>query len=174
MIIFEGVDRTGKTTAAQALAKRLGWQYLHFGVPTKRCFEFHMEGIKDVGERVVVDRLHWSEYAYGLTYREGVGYTESEWHFFEDHLMSLDAIVVLMSDSVEKIRSRWGSTERFDSRRIDQLVERFDELHCGFGAIYPSRIASVAFELKDVVGPDGSFRDEVVDELIDESFGHQG
>jgi len=106
------------------------WEVVHFGVPPKDVFTYHAEGIHRAGSRSIVDRLHWSEYAYGKTYRNKCGYTRSKWRAMERTLYRLGCSVILMGDSVEKIQSRWGD-EPFPKEKVRQLVEHFEDLRKG-------------------------------------------
>ena len=104
IVIVEGVDRSGKTTVANALSKALN-------VPVFRNKEFFggAEGqwrdscseiekinlmvnmVETLDADVIFDRLHLSEFVYGLVEREYVN--GSIWEI-DERLSSLGAIVV--------------------------------------------------------------------------------
>lgn len=80
IILLEGVDKCGKTTDAEDLAVALDHldapcEVVHFGVPTDNPFDLYRTALnvawgrsKD-GLSTVIDRLHWSNYAYQRVYR---------------------------------------------------------------------------------------------------------
>lgn len=132
MIILEGPDRCGKTTVANALLDLLpGWSYKHHTVPPFSPFAYHGQFMSSARGDYIVDRLHWSEYAYGWTYRTGSGYSPNEFRIMDLLCMAQRAIVVTLTDTAEGISSRWGSDEHFDACGIEQLIERFDMLYHG-------------------------------------------
>lgn len=157
MIIIEGADKTGKTALAQALASQLPeWKPAHFGVPKGSVVEYHLDGIEAVGSKSIVDRLHWSEYAYGLTYRGVCGYDEVAWDGFEEMLVGMNATVILMTDSVDRIQKRWrAGGEPFDVEKVMELVNHFEDLVDGTG-FRRSRLWAVRFNYRDLFHPDGT------------------
>ena len=130
MIIVEGPDRCGKSTLVEMLSRQLpDWKVGHFVVPDRPVLEYHMDGIEELGAKSIVDRLHWSEYAYGLTYRGRCGYDEVGWAAIEERLHELKAHVVLLTDWPELIEKRWAKDgEPFDKDRVRELVNHFGDL----------------------------------------------
>ena len=63
-LIIEGPDQSGKTTLAKALAKRLGWEYVHM---TKPPVDFnYLEGyLHECSRARVHDRFHLGAVVYG-------------------------------------------------------------------------------------------------------------
>lgn len=63
--IFEGTDATGKTTAAQLLAKRTGVRYLHAAAPSHQTWQAeYVDSLRELaadGTSLVVDRWHLGE-----------------------------------------------------------------------------------------------------------------
>ena len=130
MIIIEGMDKTGKTTLAEALALRMRRQIAAFGVPPIDVFEYHSTGVERAGRSAIIDRLHWSEYAYGKTYRAGCGYTAERWAELEGRLESLDAFTIMMTDELPLVRQRWEwSQEPFDPEKLVELNNHFTDLY---------------------------------------------
>lgn len=104
IVIVEGVDRSGKTTVANALSKALK-------IPVFRNKEFgfenecHIRGavyetqkmwlmlnmVETLNADVIFDRLHLSEYVYGMIER---GYINNNVWKIDDRLKSLDAVIV--------------------------------------------------------------------------------
>lgn len=77
MIIVEGIDRVGKTTLVNLLKEKTGWpvlddSYLYETEDMRKDKRVNVEKIKtivnfarDVSDKFIVDRLHWSEMIYG-------------------------------------------------------------------------------------------------------------
>ena len=77
MIIVEGIDRVGKTTLVNLLKEKTGWpvlddSYLYETEDMRKDKRVNIEKIKtianfarDVNDKFIVDRLHWSEMIYG-------------------------------------------------------------------------------------------------------------
>lgn len=104
IVIVEGVDRSGKTTVANALSRALD-------IPVFRNKEFGFENedhgrgavyetqkmwlmlnmVETFDADVIFDRLHLSEYVYGMIER---GYINNNVWKIDDRLSSLGAIIV--------------------------------------------------------------------------------
>lgn len=65
LIIIEGADKTGKTTLAQEISKRLGYKYVHFGVPGPSPADEYAKFLIDLKEPTVCDRFFYGEMIYG-------------------------------------------------------------------------------------------------------------
>ena len=116
MILLEGQDCVGKSTTALALRKALArWSYRHHtrppqGVPV---FAYHSWGVADAHPRLILDRLHWSGYAYDEVYREGRhGYSHAEWRMMELLLMSRGTHVIFLTDDLNAITGRWRASQQ--------------------------------------------------------------
>lgn len=78
IILLEGLDKTGKTTTAGELAAQLSSfgpvSLVHFGKPQgEDQFRQYLEALRQADEfqgSTIIDRLHWSEEAYGRVYRD--------------------------------------------------------------------------------------------------------
>lgn len=77
IVLLEGLDKTGKSTEAERLARLpdLGPVVVHhFGVPTENPFEEYVTALQRAEAfdgSTIIDRLHWSDEAYGQVYRQG-------------------------------------------------------------------------------------------------------
>jgi len=60
-IIIEGLDRTGKTTLARALADRWGLRYRHFSKPEEHPLEEYGRVFEGHARDLVIDRFHIGE-----------------------------------------------------------------------------------------------------------------
>src|ERR1700743_601382 len=78
LIIFEGPDGSGKTSAAKALAKKMNARYVHHG-PYSRMGSglprIYLESMLPAiygHQPVVLDRSWLSEIPYGIAFRDGM------------------------------------------------------------------------------------------------------
>jgi hypothetical protein len=156
VIILEGCDRTGKTTVAKALRSLLpGWSYRHHTVPPAglTCYEYHLQFLADSHARVIVDRLHWSDYAYRKVYG-GDQMTLHRWRCIELAAMSRNATVLLMTDTIANITSRWTEREMYTGR-----VAALWDAYVGLdekSSQRKSMLPSVGWELSELVSGDGA------------------
>jgi hypothetical protein len=137
MVILEGVDCVGKTTVAMALRRLLpGWSYRHHGVPPVAPYKYFGWFLADTHPRVIVDRMHWSEEAYGKTYRNGSQLSPSEWRNLELLALSRNAQILLLEDDPTVIADRWDSKQEFSVSKLKQLIEEYDNIQ-SFGSVLP-------------------------------------
>lgn len=69
IIVLEGADGTGKTTAAGKLKRILNADVLHFGPPERHPLYEYEIALQNITRNTVIDRLHWGELVYGPIYR---------------------------------------------------------------------------------------------------------
>lgn len=173
MIILEGVDRVGKSSVAKALMRYLpDYKYVHCEVPPEgeHVLDYHTRllGLNDkkFDGKLIVDRLHWSEYSYGITYRSGCKYTQSQWNSLEDRLLNASAHVILMSDAVKLIRERWDENEQFDVAGLIRLNGLFFDLFFD-RAERLTRLSRTSLNWRDLFNPNGSERGDSLKVLAD-------
>lgn len=65
MLIIEGPDCVGKTTAARYIAQKTGWAYKHMSKPGPD-FDHFLDYMCLAGENAVWDRFHLGSLAYGI------------------------------------------------------------------------------------------------------------
>ena len=130
MIIVEGVDKVGKTTLVNALGEVLAdHDTFHNDIPRRTAFEEHMECLITAGNKAIIDRLHWSEYCYGLTYRNNPGYTILEWNAIESILIDRLAIVIYMIDpNQDALIQRWNLEEKFSVEHLPILQGHYNDV----------------------------------------------
>ena len=125
MIIIEGPDRCGKTTIARALRDLLpGWAYRHHTKPTENPFAYYARFLVGANPRHIVDRMYWSEYAYGDVLRGACGLTQHELRLLELSCLSLSATTVFVTDTPESIQKRSPGTSEAETVA---LCERFTQ-----------------------------------------------
>jgi len=77
IVLLEGLDKCGKSTAAGEIATRLlefgPVNLIHFSKPTSgdlfREYLYALMTADEFDGSTIIDRLHWSEEAYGTVYR---------------------------------------------------------------------------------------------------------
>lgn len=107
MIIVEGIDRVGKTTLVNLLRERTGLpilndKYYYIGKEdvreNKRVNTEKIQSVinfaRDISDRFIVDRLHWSELVYGEVDR---GYANLDVLNLENELVELGAKIILVT-----------------------------------------------------------------------------
>lgn len=150
MIIVEGLDRCGKSSVTKRLLELLpSWSYRHHTKPPMSPYGYFAGFLADCRPHVIVDRLHWSEPAYGNTYRGGSGLSRAETIKLELMCLAHDATVIYMHDSPESIESRWDDSEMFPADGIRKLIAEYEKV------IQESRIPYSRHKLHDLV-KDGS------------------
>lgn len=150
MIILEGMDRCGKSTVARALRELLpGWSYRHHTKPPMDPFGYFAQFIADSHPRVIVDRFHWSEPAYGKTYRHGSGLTKSQWRTLELMCLGQNAQIIYMYDHVESIKARWDDSEMFPAEPLNQLCLEYATIKAA------SKVANYSYTLPDLIDAKG-------------------
>lgn len=134
IILVEGLDRTGKSTLAQALATDLNLTYLRFGVPPEGdllChFRDEIEERRKLGRGVVVDRMHLSNYAYNGELG-GPVLTAAEWSVMDAYVARRRGYLLLMTDTPFNIETRLrqeGDSEASGLTREDigRIARRFN------------------------------------------------
>jgi hypothetical protein len=85
---------------------------------------------------MVMDRGHWSNYAYGQVYKESQDLlTPHEWRLTELALASRATTIIYMRDSLENILERWGKDEMYPPTKISQLLGHYENLVTQTGAL---------------------------------------
>lgn len=141
MIIVEGIDRVGKTTLVNLLRDKtnmpvLNDTYLYDTADMRKDKRVNVEKIKtivnfarDVNDKFIVDRLHWSEMIYGYCDR---GYDNVVSCLdIEDELINLGAKIILVvpTDVVSSSKQHGEDLSKhaklfeavFDNSKIDKF-----------------------------------------------------
>ena len=126
MILFEGCDRCGKTTAALKLRHELGdWSYRHHTKPPWDPFAYHLQAIADSTTRVILDRCHYSNLIYESVFHNQPQYTPENWMFMELTLLALQCTVIWMDDEFTNIQSRWSEDEMYKSESALNIAQAY-------------------------------------------------
>jgi hypothetical protein len=121
LIILEGPNLCGKTTAGMMLRERLGnFSYRHTTRPMVSPVNYRLWQLADSHPRMIVDRCHWSDFAFahGAGFLDApvgldmIGWDRHHWRFIELAFMARGAHVLCFGDTPAGILSRWGDGVR--------------------------------------------------------------
>lgn len=136
VLLFEGVNCTGKSTLAQLFAARTGLEIVKFGIaPADDPFGYFAAGIDQAALRshhFIIDRCHLSNYAYQQEQQSGV-MSIRDWSRIDQRLARLDTWLFLMTDDVFQIERRMQERKKGDGadgwnrERIARVQERFED-----------------------------------------------
>lgn len=113
LLVYEGVDGAGKTTALDRLAERIGAETRHYGQPKAHPLEEYVlpldAYVPGGGAHLFIDRLHLGELIYGPLYRGAsvLGDIDGPGHRYVDlYLASRGAVLVHVTAPLTVIRAR--------------------------------------------------------------------
>ena len=148
MIIVEGIDRVGKTTLVNLIKEKTGLpvltdNYMLEFSDMRSNSRVNMEKIqtiinvaRDVNKDFIVDRLHWSEFVYGLLDR---GYVhKDEIMLLEKQLVDLDSRIILVTSTDIKESSRQhGKDLAKHSKLFDDLFinTKLKSFRCNYDSL---------------------------------------
>ena len=128
LVLIEGVDCTGKSTLAAALAESMGdsCETRHYSAPTRSSgIGEYTDDLQDYvpgkDQHTVCDRYHWGELVYGPMYRGESILKNDGWTYVEQFLRLRGAVMVYL----------WNTRLELEHRH-QELGESFLELeHIG-------------------------------------------
>jgi len=125
IIIYEGADGVGKTTAVSLTVEALhadgGTAVLHRGPPKvhpllEYTLDIEIHTLADPDMHIVCDRWHWGELVYGPLFRGKTSFTTQSFAAVNEYLWQLGALVCLIDDQEQAVRAR--ITERGDDAHV--------------------------------------------------------
>lgn len=149
IIVLEGLDKTGKSTLALELAERAmemtnaPCRVIAFGVPEpgKDPFLEYLETAYESGWHrfgTIVDRMHWSEAAYGTVFRPGEWETQrrrAEMARMVDAALGLvGATVVHCTRALDEAALALDETDRSDHGGVEFDLDQVRRLDSVFRA----------------------------------------
>lgn len=132
IVVVEGLERTGKTTLCKEFEKR-GFVYFKdfnrinyhntVGIESRLDTTLtFLQNLSENGVNVVVDRLHLSEYAYGVTFRNGQSMNVD---YIDNAISKLNSVLIYCKDSdFEEYKKRM--LIKYTSQQVDELSNRFE------------------------------------------------
>lgn len=123
MIIIEGPDHVGKTTAAKSLCKMGNRAYRHMEVPPDN-WNWDRDFVRRIDDDVVQDRFHLGGIAYGMLC--GFHSVDYSLYGFRELLQRIDerCFVVIMTASVPFFIGKYGEKEEM-YEDIDEVVDAY-------------------------------------------------
>ena len=132
IIIFEGIDGTGKTNISKELSKRINYKYLKFKPESNRWFDPEIDLIygvrkelfylKEFNLKVILDRHFPSEYVYSQVYNRP---------FLEKLLRKVDLefkkLKTLIIICVKNIKNYEDELLKFDDETYKKIKDKFVE-----------------------------------------------
>lgn len=135
IIVFEGLDGTGKTSLAKAFAKKFGAEYVHndksYNYDEGKLNSYkYIEKLKESNDSLVVDRLvHTGEAIYAPVYR---GYTGIDYFSDLEKKMKkeFEIIIVYVTAQEDIVKERLSSRgedyiKQEDMRMLNILYENY-------------------------------------------------
>lgn len=142
VIIFEGIDRVGKTTLANKMAKSLGLQVykkerecgnsgainnLNYAINYGNALgHVQLWNSNVFNSHIIVDRFHWTEYVYSFVDR---GYTNSYMSFVENEMLKYrdNYIMVLVQPTdLKRSEEEHGSSLELHNELFNNLYNMSD------------------------------------------------
>src|ERR1700675_809922 len=105
LAVIEGADKTGKTTLAKAIAKQLGYKYIHFSAPKGPPADEYIDFLLALKRPTVCDRFHLGELVYGPLLRGKAGLTPLQLATIE-RVMRLKQTIVIHAITDMKLANR--------------------------------------------------------------------
>lgn len=134
MIILEGADGTGKTTLANALARKLNGMVLHAGFDKRWDIRQYHSAIitsayfyENAGCPTIIDRWAVSEEVYGRVFRGGAAYDTAS--LVKDAVLSYDPILIYCRNDKAAENHKKNMAEReemYDD--MTEVAKVFDEV----------------------------------------------
>ncbi|WP_066501454.1 hypothetical protein [Abyssisolibacter fermentans] len=108
LVIFEGFDRTGKTSLAQYIARELGFRYKH-NMPSYNCklYKDLIKQIQILKSNTVIDRFHLTELVCGKIVCNHVRLSDSHIKMIEDCLKQHNVVFVHCYADTEDVKMRY-------------------------------------------------------------------
>lgn len=129
-IILEGVDCSGKTTFAEKLAEKTGFEIVKgssFGISKLGADGMYEYMKKQIArENVIIDRSFYSNLVYGTKYNYPMMKTHHYYNLLE--LANITSVVVYLYASVGEIsyRMKKRGDDMIDIEDIDDILIRYD------------------------------------------------
>lgn len=133
MLIFEGMNYTGKTVAAQKAAKMLNYEYSHMSRPDDD-FDFFWGYIKMMHHNVVQDRFTFSEIAYADAHNTKSRIEFNELMLLQNYVACFPAYTVViyyqLAHAEKMLRSRLHSSckQPYDLPTLLSINDKYSEM----------------------------------------------
>lgn len=140
LVILEGVDCSGKSTLAAALAAALEkdnglpTRVMHASAPKNHPlveYELSLERYRPWRENIVIDRWHWGEMIWPDYFNRDSKYTPEMFYHTELFLQSRGAVMVHCTGAPAKIieRMRTRGEKLLVEDAVGPVIEKFNTVH---------------------------------------------
>lgn len=117
IIILEGENKCGKTTLANHLVEKHGFNYVKCSQPKGDPYVEYMEILKNISGDTVIDRFLYGETVYGPIYRGKSMIDDHKMRNIELKTMTMNACLIYCHDKAENI------AKRFDAEKEEFAVK---------------------------------------------------
>jgi tRNA uridine 5-carbamoylmethylation protein Kti12 len=147
MIIIEGIDKSGKTTLAFELKKKLGLDIKKFGVPDGDPISEYLDEIRTVSRPKIYDRFLYGEYPYSKVKRPNQVFMDTRsFLMLELALLTKPHLVIWAKPSVETIQKNFL---RLGDDYVQDLVELM-HIYEGYEKIMPTSMCNqIIYDYED-------------------------
>lgn len=167
LIAFEGVDGSGKSGLATAVADKIQSQREHGPVRRIHCGPLDRDPLAEYahvvadyvptsGQHVIFDRIHWGETIFGPLYREESALSLAQFRWVELFLAARGADVWHVTQPLDVLQRRLEARgeDFLQSHHVDLVRRRFAE------------VSDSALTCAGTVAPEGD-TSEIVDQILD-------
>lgn len=132
LIIIEGIDRTGKSTLADAIAEKVGGEVIHSSKPTRHPLREYETRLKDyvpgTGQHLILDRWHVGELVWPEIFGRKSEYDFAMFAHTEMFLRSRGALLVYATrdDHEQHARELIEFGEPIDWDQAARALDLFD------------------------------------------------
>lgn len=119
MLILEGADQVGKSTAARRLAEMAECPIRHMSRPDPDFDHLYVDRM----DRVIQDRFHLGEIVYGRVLNSGGPYTSAEnMRIIQAMLRWSGCLVVILYAEADFLREQIAKNNREEMYSLDQIL----------------------------------------------------
>jgi hypothetical protein len=132
IIILEGPSKCGKTTLANYIREKYGFNVFKFSQPKGDAYTEYVNAIKMVnreGGDWVFDRFHIGEQVFGPIYRGKSSMNSAQIKEIEIDLLELNTCIIYCFDDEKNIKKRFKECkEEFEkTKHITKILELFEK-----------------------------------------------
>lgn len=107
LVIFEGQDKTGKSTTARRLAEAFGAEYQHYSKPDIDPYEYFSKAVKAAKtELIICDRHLLGEKIYAKVKKTPSQWKEGDYEKMLSEINEMGAVIVITHEPFDLIKRR--------------------------------------------------------------------
>jgi hypothetical protein len=126
-ICLTGCDKTGKSTLARELSKKLYMPIVNRLQPKENIFIECIDFLKESKQPFIIDRFHIDEEVYGPIKRKGSRFDFRQYKIVELAMLSLNTINIICEDDEDEIKRRFAKNheEFLTSDEAEAVLEGY-------------------------------------------------